>query len=328
MWLSIARVVLALLCLFMLPAFAETYTASVPVINGDVDQARREALRQIFLDAGQTGKVQVQTSSAMVNMTLSESVRWQSSFQVQGFKVVRESIEDGVLLLAADIAKQDQAVTSCPAPVLRLRNLEYQWLRPSNPLDLESETLFRLAMKQEVEKRFALSLLEGLSGKAPYVLQARLAGTHSFFSRNLKLILAFVGADGTVVGQSEYPFEHAAITADEVQNLGGAALKQKVLSEKTKQRLTEALAGAAGQFDCLPVLTVIPPRHRGGVINVTTEIDPEQPPTLVFSRTWPVQNNGRLDLLKLETFVTPTYLGKTQISLPALDAQGGILVIQ
>jgi hypothetical protein len=329
MWAKFSNLLVWLLCLWVMPAIAETYSAAVPIVNGNVHQARQEALRQILLDAGQTGGVQVSTSSTMVNMELAESVRLQSNFQLNGFKVIRESVQDGSLVLIAEINKQDKPVESCPAPTVRLRNLEYQWVRSGNVLDMETEVLFRLAMKQEVGRYFSGALIEeNRKNNASYRLQSGLVGSHSFFGRNLKLRMTFIGPDGMVISQSEFPFEHSNLTEEMVQNIGGAALKQVVLSEQSKKLLVGASVGTAKLFDCFPVIARIPPGGKGLVINTTTDLNPESPPTLIFSRAWPVKEKGQLDMVLLENFVAIKQIDTKQLILDSPSYEAGYLLFQ
>ena len=103
-------------------ANAALYTGIAPVLNGDVHQARREALRTILLEAGQSGQVLIATQSTLVNMELSEAVRLQSNAVLQRFKVVQEIQEGNLLTLTADVELKDQ-LSNTPIAPIQLRNL-------------------------------------------------------------------------------------------------------------------------------------------------------------------------------------------------------------
>ncbi|MEY4593542.1 MAG: hypothetical protein RIR18_2437 [Pseudomonadota bacterium] len=307
---------------------AETYSAKVPVLNGNVHQARQEALRLIFLEAGQTGDVQVSTNSALVGMELAETVRWRSRFEMNGFKVIHEAVEGDSLALAVEIQKQDRTVETCPAPPLQLRNLEYVWQRSSNKLDMETEILFRLAMKKGIAQAFPFSLVEEAKSGAPYRLVAQLEGSHGFFQRNLKLTMTFIGGDGLPIQQTEFPFSHASLTDVDTQHFGGVTIKNLVLSDKSKQLLVDISRTIAEQFTCFPVVARVPSGAREWVIKPASDMVLDQLPTVIFSRSWPVKAKGQLDLLSLENIVEPKQVSSTRIVFDASVPEGGYLLFQ
>lgn len=307
----------------MSASFGDVYSVKVPVVAGDVHQARQEAVRLILLEAGQSGQVKVTTNSAMVGMELAETVRWQSQFKLGGFKIIREAVDIDGLTLVADISKQDSPIETCPAPLVRVRNLEYIWQRSS--LDLEAETLFRLTMKQKMAQAFPLALVEETPTNvpAPYRLFAKIEGSHRFFSRNLKLVMTFVGADGTLIQQTTFSFEHADVTAIDAKNIGGATIKQLVLSDKTKQLLAEASKTVVKQFDCFPVVAAVPAGLN--VVQTSSDLVDDQFPTLIFSKSWPVATMGQLDLLRLETILYPIKSDLRSVTLRTPSAAGFVL---
>lgn len=318
---------LILLLGFALSSEAARYQASAPILNGDVHKARREALHLILLEAGQSGHLQLSTASTLINTELAEAVRLQSSATLSSFKVVQEMQEGDLLTLAAEIVLSDTNTTSecCASAPLQIRNLSYQWQKPASPIDPETETLLRLAMRHEVTRKLGNFLTDSTQA---YQLRIQLQGHHRLFRSTLKLVATLVGADGQTIHTQEYPFNAWRLTENVAQDIGGATLLKPALSPATQQWFAEAISVATQQYHTLPVILPVSAAQQEVTIYPVQPYNPEQSPTLVFCKTWPVKARGEVDLLQLNTFIRPKNMTPQKITADLPFRSDGFILFQ
>ena len=304
---------------FSTAALAELYSATVPIVQGHVHQARNEALKLMFLEAGQTGNVQVSSSSSLVGADLRETVRMQTRYRLTTFKITEETISHDELHLSALIEKTDQPLNICPAHTVQIRNARLKWLPSTTQENPENETLLKIATLQHLETALPNALLASNdSTAAAYTIQIQPSGTRSFFTRTLQINITIIGADQNLITSLSLPFstERGPLSNQITQDAGSATFKSTALSDSGRQWVHEISAIVAGKYHCLPSIAVNPPTsHTKITVFTSTENAPHPEPTVFYSRQWPVKTEGQIDLFAVEGLMSVQRIEPKKITL-------------
>lgn len=304
-------------------ALADGYTATVPIVNGDVHQARQEALKLIFLEAGQTGAVNVSTRSILLNGELSDAVRFDARYRLKNFQIRNEKIAEGYLTVSALVDAFPDKLEVCPKTVVFPR-FKYQWLAPEPSTDPEGEMMFRLALENHFQQSGSDLMLPVPSKEAAaYSLQFKLQGETSFLSRDLKMEVSAVGQGGHLVEQWVFHFSGRGLTEWQRQSVGSAVLKSRVLSSAAREWITEVMAALKVKLPCLPaVLPATLNRFQTTPLSLGDGLTSHPELTVFFSRGWPIQGGGAIDLHKIDAVLTAHIEGKKMTLEPLSSPEG------
>jgi hypothetical protein len=313
------RLIAAWMVLFSSAALAELYSATVPIVQGNTHQARSEALKLLFLEAGQTGNVQVSSNSSLVGTELRETVRMQTRYRLTTFKITEETINHDELHLSALIEKTDQPLNTCPAHTVQVRNTRLKWLPSAAQENPENETLLKIAILQQLENALPNALLATTDNPtAAYTIQIQPSGTRSFFTRTLQMNITILGADLNPITNLILPFptERGPLSTQITQDAGSATFKSTVLSDAGQIWAREISEIIAGKYHCLPSVAAVPPvPYTKITILTSTENVPQPEPTVFYSRQWPVKTEGQIDLFAIEGLMLVQRIEPKKITL-------------
>lgn len=341
-WLGRRLVLLAIALWWPMWAQADGYTATVPIVEGDVHQARQAALKLIFLEAGQTGALNVSTRSVLIDGELSDVVRFDARYRLKHFQIRQEKQEDGYLTVSAVVEGFPIEQEACPTG-LAFPRFKYQWRAPEGVSDPEAEMLFRLALQKMLDGTDSSLLFDtrSPSSESAYTLQFQLQGSSSFLVRGLKLSVSAIGQGGHVVQEWTFPFPGASLVMWQRQAVGSAVLKTRVLSDDAQAFLGALMLDLKAKLACLPaVMPVALLQGQMQTLEFSSVIPTASDLAVFFARDWPIQAGGAIDLHKIDavlthrvdgkkmTFQLPSHLvGQREQPEPASRALSGFLVI-
>lgn len=314
---------IAALMVWPMLGLADGYTAAVPIVNGDVHQARQEALKLIFLEAGQTGNVSVSTRSMLLNGELTDAVRFDARYRLKNFQIRHEKIADGYLTVSARVDSFPEDLEICPQSVAFPR-FKYQWSAPEPSTDPEAEIIFRLALESQLHQS-DLDLLfpAQTQASAAYALQFKLQGESGLLSTDLKIEVSAVGQGGSLVEQWIFPFSGGGLTQWQRQSVGSAVLKSRVLSTAAREWIAEVVTALKVKLPCLPaVLPATLNRYQKTQLILGDGLSSHPLPTVFFSRSWPIQRGGAIDLHKIDAVLTAHIEGKKMTLEPLSSPEG------
>lgn len=302
---------------------ADGYTATVPVVNGDVHQARQEALKLIFLEAGQTGSVNVSTRSILLNGELSDAVRFDARYRLKHFKIRNEKLVNGYLTVSALVEAFPEDLEVCPKSVAFPR-FKYQWMPPEPSSDPEAEMMFRLALENSLKHlRPDLVLPVPTQEAAAYTLAFKLQGESRVLSRELNMAVSVVGQGGHLIQQWVFPFSGLSLAEWQRQVVGSAVLKSRVLNAAARELISDMMETLKVELSCLPaVLPVTLNRYQTTSLSLGDGMESHLVPTVFFSRSWPIQAGGAIDLNKIDAVLTPQVQGKKMTLAPLSSPEG------
>lgn len=283
---------------------ADRFYGQAPIFGGDLDQARRVAIKQILSDASLTGHIDVVAASAQIDQQFKQRTLVSSQSRVRAIRVQSEQIQNDTLSLVVDMELESQAPSSC-SPRFPVQH---------TTLAL-SDTLSHLPPGEQREKarifldRFSvhLSHLSTISRSADefetlpgYRLEVSIPHDQRI-DPNWQFHLS--GADGKRITTLSYPLGKETLAKQQTVSLGYANLRKLALTRNGENLSSQIAQDLTSMLRCMPVVIGIPNEFSGDTIQVNAiEKRPtdKTPAFALFAERFPVGVDGRIDLLRID----------------------------
>ena len=287
---------------------AEIFSAQAPIIDGDLTQARRFALRQILNNASLTGHIDVVAASALIGQQFKQRTLVTSQSRIREIRVISENQAEDVLTLTLELSLDSKPPSTCSPPfVTRQTALAFSNALNSLPRgeNGESARLFLNRLSEHLLYRSAtLWPSQAVAENPSYTLDVTIP-KDSRLDPNWAFRLA--GADGKTITTLNYALGKETLASRQTVSLGYANLKKLGLTRHGEQLSSEIAQDIAEILDCLPIVVVVPADFSDDTLRIsgTSQGKAHGSPAFAFySRNFPVGTNARIDPLRIDGILT------------------------
>lgn len=312
---------LAFALLAAISCSAETLTATAPIVGGDIAAARADALRDILWEAGVRGNALVFAKAAALGDDYAQSTIVRSSFRLKKFEIVDEEPLGDRLRITAEVERDEATGNRCEA-ALPLRNIDFVWRGMSGRRIAEANRqggiIFGATLKDQLGEDLGAYLLPPkLPGReAVYRISGFFESADSSLglTASVKAIRFQIRAadNGKLVREFSLPAEFGSLASQEKTNLGYAMLRHWELTSAARALLDSVRTRLGDEIRCLPAVARIPATGPDGGFTINTDSASEigERGLVLFASSWPVTENGGVDLLRVDGFVQPKRIGE------------------
>ena len=333
-----------LLLLLSCTGYAQTYTATVPIVGADVARARQEAIKELLWEAGLQGGAGVQSTSAVVQDVLAQSTIVTARTRLKSFSLIGEEIAGDNLTITARIDKQSGGPNSCES-TLPFRNIKFEWrnrvIYADGPNQYPGGVLFGELLAKTLDEEVGGFLFPrgGNDEDVAYSLVGSLVTSpgpdvkpESAAYRLVRSLISMVyqseksagtqqlrfrllGANGKLLRVFEFPVGSKGLAINVDEDRGYAKVNKWVLTNDAHALLKDVAATLVREIRCLPALVRIAEVAADGSILIPSDEASliKQRSIVFFSEAWPIAADGEVDPTLLEGQMQSSVVGNYRL---------------
>ena len=311
--------------------YAEIYSATVPIVEGDVARARQEAIKEMLWEAGLQGGVAVESKTAVIQDLVAQSTIVSSRIRLKEFALVSEEILADRISISARIEKQSEGPSKC-ASTLPFKNIKFAWNSKASYVDgpnqypgaqlfgdLLAKTLHEdvgdfLAVGEGNDENLAYRLtgslvtVQGPDPKEENVAYRLVRALISIVHQAKKpageqhVRFQLTGANGKTIRVLSFPVGSTGLAVNITEDRGYTKVSRWIPTSEAIALVKDVAATLAKEIRCLPALVRISDVAPDGAVLFSAEAASllKQRPIVFFAETWPLGRDGELDPVLLE----------------------------
>lgn len=312
-------------------ATAETSQGTAQIVNGDLVAARNSALGDAIWSATSGKEVSVSTKSAMIGGQYQDATLVSQRSRISNLRIVSENVEGSKLtVLVSYEYLPNEGDFLCGGEQPALRNIRLVWEKQkgndSDPKIRDGRSLIAKRFS-ELMHRMAKGYISNVQNNASVVFSLSIELVEKkggwFSAASSTMAYALRGPGDVTIFEGHFDFPAVTRAERAKRNLGYATLVQLELSDETELMLQDAAQTISRRLKCIPGVARLSKVSADGKTSIYMEHISRELETgalLLYSKYFPLQPGGVLDLLKLEGTVKVEHSDSGTLDLKILPS--------